>query len=49
MTEQQIICLLFAAPFLALAIGFVVGLAAIEYHERRNIRRLKAILREGMK
>lgn len=49
MTEAQMITIMFAAPFLALSIAWAVGLAALEYNERRSLRKLRKMVEEDRK
>lgn len=41
MTEVQFVTLLFTAPFLLLSAFWAIGLALLEWRERRNLRRIR--------
>ena len=46
MTEFQIVTTMFVAPFIALTIAYGIGLAVLEYSERKAIRAIKQELRK---
>lgn len=49
LTDAQVICALFALPFLTLAIAFVIGLAVLDWQDRKTVRKLRAMVREPMR